>query len=150
MVRAGIIPPDSMKGHEMATYVDANGTVIELPPLTVDMMERFAEAAQFEGSITGKCEKMLSILIDIFEDDYITERLGSAFLDEVDAVELFNLYTGVDDAYEQAMHADKDRAQKKRVEEARQIMNDTRALMEAAAGVSAQTGKARIIRPSDN
>lgn len=134
----------------MAEYIDANGTIIELPPLTVGMMERFAEAASFEGSISEKCNKMLDILLDIFDTDYLNERLGSSFIDDVDAVELFNLYTGVDYAYEQAMHADKDRAQKKKLDEARALMNDTRAMMEAAANAAPQPGKARVIRPSEN
>lgn len=90
----------------MVTYRDNEGNEFELPKLTISLSEEMSTAASGKD-IKTQSKNIMEFVKKVLPTEYVTERLGSDKVDEIDIVELRNMYDGVDSAYTMALTASK-------------------------------------------
>lgn len=80
------------------TYRDANGSVIELPKLTLALSDRMDEI-QAETVNAKRYALQLDFLRDVLGSEYVEAELDGTGVDDVDLVSLNILYTAIVNAY---------------------------------------------------
>ena len=80
------------------TYRDANGSVIELPKLTLALSDRMDEV-QAETVNAKRYALQLDFLNDVLGSEYVEAELDGTSVEDVDLVSLNILYTAIVNAY---------------------------------------------------
>lgn len=124
----------------MVTYIDMNGKTVDLPTMTLDIVERYENATNCTV-IREKAVMMLDLMRDIMDESYLTERVGSLEIEKVDLIELCNMFEGTSAAYGAAMRAERDAASTASIEAAERVLDKVQRMadaLEANNGVSRQ------------
>lgn len=116
----------------MVYYTDDNGIEFELPAFTVPVAEKLKEAGKPED-IRTKAKKMLEAMLEVLPKEYILGKVGSvADLNDVDLVELTNMFTGVNGAYADAMQRESKRQMREKLAESSETVKSVTDMANAA------------------
>ena len=89
------------------TVIASNGQSYDLPPKTIDVMEKLDKILKVDSeksSIRQKYQKVLDFVKFILGDDNTAEILGGKAVDEIDVGELEVLVLKIQDAYNDAVN----------------------------------------------
>lgn len=126
------------------TYRDANGSVIELPKLTLAMSDRMDEI-QAETVNAKRYALQLDFLRDVLGSEYVEAELDGTGVDDVDLVSLNILYTAIVNAYTLPVQQAQLEAARKQLQQVQPMLAsvDQMAMMQQLATGSAATSATR-------
>ena len=88
------------------TVIASNGQSYDLPPKTIDVMEKLDKILRVDSekcSIRQKYQKVLDFVKFILNEENTSEILGGKAIDEIDVGELELLVLKIQDAYNDAV-----------------------------------------------
>lgn len=126
------------------TYRDANGSVIELPKLTLALSDRMDEI-QAETVNAKRYALQLDFLRDVLGSEYVEAELDGTGVDDVDLVSLNILYTAIVNAYTLPVQQAQLEAARKQLQQVQPMLAsvDQMARMQQLATGNAATGATR-------
>lgn len=126
------------------TYRDANGSVIELPKLTLALSDRMDEI-QAETVNAKRYALQLDFLRDVLGSEYVEAELDGTGVDDVDLVSLNILYTAIVNAYTLPVQQAQLEAARKQLQQVQPMLQsvDQMARMQQLATGNAATSATR-------
>lgn len=104
------------------TFVEIDGSKIELPKYTVALAERLRDIGHAD-SIAGKAKSMYECMCECIGVSRVREKTGADSYEECDLCELANLYNAVNNAYASAMRRTKPYAEESQMQAVREIID---------------------------
>lgn len=89
------------------TVIASNGQSYDLPPKTIDVIERLDKVLKVDsekGTIRQKYQKVLDFVKYMINEESVAEILGGKTIDEIDVGELEVLVLKIQDAYNDAVN----------------------------------------------
>lgn len=115
----------------MTVYKDRYGNELELPKYTLELNERFTEAAN-GGDDTESMRKKYELLKEIVDAEYLADRLEGEALASIDIVELVVLFSEINAAYKVGMTSNQLQDAAKMLEQLSPIMEQFEKIQGAA------------------